>query len=274
MNAPPTRQLAHLTWTEVRDLSKDPGVVLLPIGAVEQHGPHLPTITDNLIVNRVVDAALAQLAADVAAWVLPPLHYGKSTEHTNFPGTITLSADTLRAVVMDIGHSVARAGFRRLAFVNGHGGNTALLEVLARDLRAETGLLCFCIQPALFVKPPFAISPQEERFGFHAGEIETSLLLDLAPELVHMDQALCHFPDFPQSDGPLFYFGGASTAWLTQDWSASGVFGDATLGTAAKGTLLLDSAARIVAQVVTTISTFEIPAANPFLPTLPGAGGD
>lgn len=253
------RNLAHYTWQEIAALDKQEGVVILPIGAIEQHGPHLPTITDTLQVTQVLDATLARLPEAVKAWSLPPLNYGKSNEHTGFPGTISLSAATLLAVLHDIADNVKAAGFRRLAFINGHGGNLALLEVAARDIRVRTDLLCFCLQPGLFVNPPFPITPEEQRFGFHAGELETSLMLALAPELVQMDKAVRHVAPFPETATPLFFFGAASTAWLSRDWSPTGIFGDATLGTAEKGHAIMAAAAERLAVLITEISRFELP---------------
>ena len=125
-----SRYFAHMTTADIAEINKKEGVVILPIGAVEQHGAHLPLLTDTLIASGGLDRALTQLPDDVNAWALPPMSYGKSNEHINFPGTITFSAETLMAVLRDIGASVARAGFRRLAFLNGHGGNTALLSVV------------------------------------------------------------------------------------------------------------------------------------------------
>lgn len=253
----PNRQLAHHTWSEVAGLDKTDGVVILPIGAVEQHGHHLPLLTDTLIAQRMLEAALDALPDEVAAWTLPTLPYSKSNEHTGFPGTISLSAQTLMAILQDIARSVADAGFRRLAFVNGHGGNNALLEMMARDIRAATGLLCFCLQPALLVEPPFPISDEERRLGFHGGELETSLLRSIAPELVQMEKAVRHYAEFPESGTPLFFFAPASTAWLSRDWSADGIFGDATLGTAEKGDALIAAAGQRLAELIRVISTFE-----------------
>ena len=253
-----TRHLAHLPWPDIAALDKQHGVVILPVGAVEQHGPHLPTITDALLVTGVLAATLDALPEHVAAWALPPLNYGKSNEHDHFPGTISLSASTLSTVLHDIADSVARAGFRRLAFFNGHGGNNVILEAAARDIRAATGLMTFCLQPALYVDPPFAISDDERRFGFHAGELETSLVLAIQPELVDMARAVRHIARFPNTGTPLNYFGAASTAWLSHDWSESGVFGDATLGTAEKGEAMLAHASRKLAALIEAISTFEV----------------
>lgn len=226
---PKERFLAHLPWTQIRDLPKDPGVVILPVGAVEQHGPHLPVLTDTLLATQVLNRTLAQLPDEVQAWALPAVNYGKSNEHLGFPGTMTLSAATLTAVLHELATSVKQAGFRRLAFFNGHGGNVAVLDAAARDIRANTGLLTFCLHPSLYCQAPFPTTPEEQRFGIHAGEIETSLVLAVAPELVLMEKAVRHFPDFPQDVGPLFMFGTASAAWLSRDWSPTGVFGDATM---------------------------------------------
>jgi creatinine amidohydrolase/Fe(II)-dependent formamide hydrolase-like protein len=258
--ANPARYLARLTSPDVAELDKDEGVVILPIGAVEQHGPHLPLLTDTLIVTHVLDATLAQLPVDVRAWALPPLSYGKSTEHLAFPGTVSLSAATLLAVLHDIAASLQQAGFRRLAFLNGHGGNMALVDVAARDIRAATGLMCFCIHPGAFTDAPFEITPQEMRWGIHAGELETSLVLAMAPESVKMDRAPTHFPEYPETGAPLFLFGSASTAWLAHDWSPSGVFGDATLGAAEKGRALIEQAVAHLTNLIAAISRFEVPA--------------
>ncbi len=251
------RYLARLSWTDIRDLSKEPGVVVLSVGATEQHGPHLPIATDTLQIERVLTAALNRLPDTVAAWALPALPYGKSTEHASFPGTVSLSAETLFRVLWDVAEGVRAAGFRRLAFLNGHGGNAAVLEVAARDIRAATGLLCFCIQPGYWLQPPFEVSERERLYGLHAGELETSLMLALEPALIKPERAVKHFPAFPESE--LRLFGPASVAWLTQDWSETGVFGDATLGSAEKGRVLLEYAAGRLAALITELSTFEAP---------------
>lgn len=255
---PKERFLAHLPWTQIRDLPKDPGVVILPVGAVEQHGPHLPVLTDTLLATQVLNRTLAQLPDEVQAWALPAVNYGKSNEHLGFPGTMTLSTATLTAVLHELATSVKQAGFRRLAFFNGHGGNVAVLDAAARDIRANTGLLTFCLHPSLYCQAPFPTTPEEQRFGIHAGEIETSLVLAVAPELVHMEQAVRHFPPFPQDVGPLFMFGTASAAWLSRDWSPTGVFGDATIATAEKGEALLNAATVRLGRLLADISRFEV----------------
>ena len=254
----PNRYFAHLTTEQIKEIDKKEGVVILPIGAIEQHGPHLPLITDIMIASGALDLTLAQLPDNVQAWALPPMSYGKSNEHINFPGTITLSADTLSAVLRDIGASVARAGFRRFAFLNGHGGNTALLSSVARDIRVETGLMVFSINGIQYGKPPFEISEKEWTLGLHGGETETSLILALAPELVHMDKAVTTYPDFPETGTPLFLTGSVSAAWLADDWSDTGIYGNGTLGTAEKGQQMLAASVKNLTKLITVLSRFEV----------------
>ncbi|MEM9777252.1 MAG: creatininase family protein [Chloroflexota bacterium] len=257
-----TRYLAHMTSPVVAALDKQDGVVILPIGAVEQHGPHLPLITDTMIATHALDATLAQLPDDLKVWALPPQSYGKSNEHINFAGTITLSAETLIAVLHDIAASVARAGFRRLAFLNGHGGNMALLNMIARDIRIATGMMVFCIHGIQYGTPSFEMSEKEWTYGLHSGETETSLILAMAPELVQMELAPTSYPDFPETDTGLFFTGNASAAWLADDWSDTGVFGDATLGSAEKGEALLKAAVENLTKLFAVLSRFEIPGGN------------
>ncbi len=253
-----TRYLTHLTSPEIAALDKQNGVVILPIGAVEQHGAHLPVLTDTLIATRTLDAALAALPDEVKAWALPAINYGKSNEHINYPGTITLSSSTLIAVLHDIAASLARAGFRRLAFLNGHGGNIGLLDMTARDIRVETGLMCFCIHGMLHLDPPFEMSDKERVYGFHGGEAETSLILALEPEMVKMEHAVTTYADFPETDTPLFFFGNTSVSWMADDWSDTGIFGDATLGTVEKGEALLATSVKNLGKLFTVLSTFEV----------------
>jgi creatinine amidohydrolase/Fe(II)-dependent formamide hydrolase-like protein len=255
----PERDLSRLTSPQVRQLEKDPGVVVLPIGAVEQHGPHLPAGTDFLIADRIVQDALNLLARDAPVWSLPCMPYGKSTEHEGWPGTISLSAPTLMAFLQDVGRSLAVSGFRRLAFLNGHGGNAALLSMLARDIRAQSGLLVFTINPSYATAAPFEIPEKERELGLHGGLVETSLMQALAPELVDMQAAKAEYPDLPPSESGNFFYGRTSMGWLSKDWSASGLFGDPAGSSSEKGDALLAALARQVADVLLEISQFDVP---------------
>ncbi|MFQ6539052.1 creatininase family protein [Aphanothece stagnina] len=210
--------------------------MIWPWGAVEQHGPQLPLGTDALFAERVVDAVLARLPSERPIWRLPLQAVGFSPEHHGFPGTLSITAGQLIDLVMTLGSQLAEAGFQRLVLLNGHGGQIALLQAAARQLRATAPRMG--VLPCFLWSGPEGLAdllPEpERRDGLHAGLAETSLMLHLAPELVGSDR--------PRDglDGPLPPTGWslereAPCAWLTQDLSRSGVVGDsrgaeATLG--------------------------------------------
>ncbi|HVV08298.1 creatininase family protein [Amycolatopsis sp.] len=230
-----TRLLNRLSTVDIAAIGKENALVVQPIGAVEQHGPHLPVMTDAFVAERV-----AALAADVAGdgvWLLPPLHYGKSTEHLGWAGTMSLSSETLLAVLRDVGRSVAASGFTRFAFVNGHGGNPALLDVAARDIRTDTGLLVFPVTTGRLGVPAGIDLPDTE-FSIHGGYVETSVMLHLAPDAVRLDRAEAggvHLPALYPATGELSLEGPLPTAWLSDDLTTNGVIGDPRSATAETG---------------------------------------
>src|ERR1700689_2773671 len=142
---PDSRNFAYLTWKQVDALPRDKTLLVLPTAAIEQHGPHLPLATDTLINSILLGAAMARLPQEVSVYALPAVCYGQSNEHIGFPGTLSVSASTFMAVLRDLGSSLVSAGFQRLALFNTHGGNSSLVDVMARDLRAEFGLRTFTI---------------------------------------------------------------------------------------------------------------------------------
>ncbi|GAB6896997.1 creatininase family protein [Kineosporia succinea] len=226
--------LTRLTTNGIDALDKSRAVVVQPIGAIEQHGPHLPVMTDAFVAEQV-----AARAATPDVWLLPPLSYGKSNEHVGWAGTISLDATTLYAVCRDLGRSLAASGFSRLAFVNGHGGNPSLLDVAARDIRVETGLMVFPVTTGRLGTPAGLDLPDAE-FSIHGGHVETSIMLHLAPDTVHMDLAEpggAHLPDlFP---GELSLEDALPTAWVTDDLTTNGVIGDPTSATAETGAAIV-----------------------------------
>lgn len=243
--------------------NKENVVLLQPIGAIEQHGPHLPLIVDTAISTAVVGKALAQLEPDIPAYALPPLCYGKSNEHWHFPGTISLTAQTLIATLMEVGESLYRAGFRKLALVNGHGGQPQIMEIVARDLhqRQED----FLVFPLFVWRVPHLpldlLSPQELELGIHAGDAETSLMLSLLPDQVQMELAVKEYPpDLPQ-DSVLSMEGKLPFAWTTRDLSRSGVLGDPTVASRDKGDRFLTALVQGWVQVIRDIYTFQQPKA-------------
>lgn len=219
-----TRYLHHLSTTDVAAIDKANAVLVQPIGAIEQHGPHLPVMTDAFVAEQI--AARAADRADADVYVLPTLHYGKSTEHLGWAGTMSLTSESLLAVLKDVGRSVAASGFTRLAFVNGHGGNPASLDVAARDIRTDTGLLVFPVTTGRLGVPAGLALPDAE-FSIHGGHVETSVMLHLAPETVHPDRfeiGGAHLPElFP---GELSLEGALPTAWISDDLTTNGVIGD------------------------------------------------
>jgi len=238
-------------------------VAVLPLGATEQHGPHLPLEVDSTLVDGVVAASLAHLPDTVPALFLPTQAIGFSPEHAAFAGTLTLKADTVLRLWTDIAESVAAAGVRKLVFFNAHGGHSGLMEVVARDLRARLGMLVYS---ASWYSLPLhgmagedvrALFPaHEHRFGVHAGDIETSMMLALAPQRVDMTKAE-NFASTSQDrarDFPILGNGSsAKLAWQMQDYNPAGAVGNAAAATAAKGATLIDAAGRALSQLLAEV---------------------
>jgi len=254
---PDARNFAYLTWKQVDALPRESTLLVLPTAAIEQHGLHLPLATDTLINNLLLGKALAQLPAELPIYALPPVCYGKSNEHVGFPGTLSVSAQTFLAVVHDLGASIAASGFKKVVLYNTHGGNTSLVDVLARDLRAEFGLRTF----SLFGAPGVAfegISAQERAYGFHAGEIETAYLLHATPEFVHPEEYTANYiarvdnPEVLKPEGS-----SANFAWLTRDIAPSGVLGDPSPATAENGERWSSEAAARIAEILVAMVNFE-----------------
>jgi creatinine amidohydrolase len=252
-----SRHFAYLNWKQVDALPRDRTILILPTAAIEQHGPHLPLATDTLINNVVLGRALDLLPADAPVFALPPVCYGKSNEHLGFPGTLSVSSATFMAVLRDLGASISAAGFHRLVLFNTHGGNTSLVDVMARDLRAEFGLRTFTIfgsGGATFE----GLNPQERTYGFHAGELETAYLLAATPELVDTSAYTVNYIASINDKKLLAPENGAANfAWLTRDIAASGVMGDPRPATAANGELWLNAAAKRIAAVLQEILEFH-----------------
>ena len=167
-------------------------VAVLPVAATEQHGPHLPLSVDAALLQGVIDAALPLLPAGLPLLLLPPQNIGLSTEHMAFAGTLSLSPATLLALWTELGECVARAGIKKLLLLNGHGGQVSAMDIVARELRQRCGLLVYSASWFGLPLPPEVagrFSAEEHRFGIHAGEIETSMMLHLEPGTVRMEHA-------------------------------------------------------------------------------------
>lgn len=255
------KALASHRWAELstRDFAAlDPArtVAVLPLGATEQHGPHLPLSVDTVLVDGVVNAGLAHLAATDPVLVLPTQTVGLSTEHTAFSGTLHLSPQTLIQLWCDIGASVARAGVKKLLMFNAHGGNVGLMDVVARELRGQHGLIVFSsswYNLPIDTEVMSQFSVDEHRFGIHAGDIETSMMLALSPTSVNMTEAQ-NFASASQHRAKHFAVLGngksAKMGWHMQDYNPHGAAGNAAAATAAKGEALVHSAGEQLALML------------------------
>ena len=256
---PDARNFSYLNWKQVDALPRESTLLVLPTAAIEQHGHHLPLATDTLINNLLLGHALGKLPSDLPVYALPPVHYGKSNEHLGFPGTLSVSASTFMAVLRDLGASLANARFQKLVLYNTHGGNTALIDVMARDLRAEFGLRTFALHGSGGIQFD-GLSPQERAYGFHAGEVETALLLASVPELVDRTAYTTNYiADVAKPELLLPENAPATFAWLTRDIAPSGVLGDPRPATAENGTRWLEQAASRLAAALEAMARYQNP---------------
>ncbi|WP_210543856.1 creatininase family protein [Rhodoferax sp. PAMC 29310] len=238
-------------------------VAVLPVAATEQHGPHLPLSVDTVLVDGVVSAALPHLAPELDVLFLPTQAVGFSPEHARFPGTLTLKSDTLVRLWTEIGECVAAAGVKKLVLFNAHGGQVSVMDIVARDLRARLDMLVYSVSwfnlPLVNAQGGNVnelFSAEEHRFGIHAGDVETSMMLALDPAHVDMTKAR-HFYSTSQARASQFDILGngksAKLGWQTQDYNPAGAVGNAAAATGDKGQALVDAAglglARLLAQV-------------------------
>jgi creatinine amidohydrolase len=247
------------------DAANGRAIAVQPIGAIEQHGPHLPLITDALTAESIAVAA-AERFDGAATWVLPTLSYGRSGEHLGRAGTIAYSAATLTGICLDLGRSLQASGVSKLVFVNGHGGQPSLLDVVARDIRAQFGLEVFSVMPSRFGFPEGLTNP--DPFEIHGGFMETSLVMHLRPDLVHLERAFADGTETGKvyaAQKHLTLEGVVPTAWLIDDVSASGTVGDPTGASAETGAALAQRWSTMLAEAFDEIERFSFP--------MPGSAG-
>ncbi len=254
------KQWAELTTTDFAEPALRDAVAILPVAAVEQHGPHLPLGTDAIINQGVIDAACA--APEFRAVILPMQAIGTSHEHLAFPGTLSFDADALLRQWTRVGEGVHRAGLRKLLIFNSHGGQAGLPEIVATDLRARLGMIVAWASPGAFGTPEGAVGPVEQAHGLHGGLKETSMLLHLRPDLVRLP-ALAAFPSYGRRmEGDFVQLratGRTGYGWQTQDLNPSGAVGDAAAATPELGARLVRHAAEGLVQLVADLVRFELP---------------
>ena len=259
------RYWADLAHPDFDQLDVAHAVAVLPLGATEQHGPHLPLCVDTVLVDGMVQAALPHLQAQDQVLVLPTQSVGYSSEHTAFPGTLSLTPASVIDVWCALGEGVAAAGVKKLVLFNAHGGNVALMDVVARELRGRCGMLVFSSSWYQLPLDAAALAPfdaNEQRFGVHGGDMETSLMLALRPELVRRDKWQS-FPSAAQHRAAHFPLLGdgksAKLGWHMQDYNPAGAAGNAAAATTEKGQALLASVGRQLALLVQEVARMGLP---------------
>ena len=247
-------------------------VAVLPVAATEQHGPHLPLKVDSAIVDGVIQAAVAHLPSNAKALFLPTQAVGFSPEHARFAGTLTLKAETVLRVWTELAESVAATGVRKLLIFNAHGGQANLMDLVARDLRARLDMMVFSVNwYALPLTDPQGedlsglFSAQEQRFGVHAGDLETSMMLAIDPQHVTM-AAASNFPSNAEIRANNFEILGngktAKFAWQMQDYNPDGAAGNAAAATVEKGNKVLEATGRSLAALVSEIERLDLSTLN------------
>ncbi|MEM9205286.1 MAG: creatininase family protein [Pseudomonadota bacterium] len=249
-----------LKTTEFAALDADKTVVVQPLGAIEQHGPHLPISTDAVIAEELCKRAVLGMG-DAPVLLLPVQHVGKSNEHLAYPGTLTLSAHTLIDVWTEIGESVSRAGLKKLVFVNAHGGQPQIMEVVARELRVRHQMMAVSSSWWHMGFPDDLIPADEQKHGIHGGLVETSLMLHFVPNLVRMEHAEDFSPamkDLETEADRLKYLGGVGMGWMAQDIHPAGVAGNASAATSDIGKAIADHVIDGLKSLFAEVSEFPL----------------
>jgi creatinine amidohydrolase len=265
MTGLPRRHWMEMTTEQFRALDGERVIALLPVGAIEQHGPHLPVCVDACINQGIVDRALELMPSALPVTVLPMQAVGKSDEHRAFAGTLSLSAATLGQILLELGGAVARAGVRKLVLFNSHGGQPQVLEIAARELRGRHDMLAVAHSWYSMAMPEGLFPAEELRHGIHAGAVETSMMLHLRPDLVDMELArdcrslgaemAADFHHLGPTGGPS---GAARFGWLAQDLHPAGACGDATNADAERGRALIERAAETLVEVLAEVDRFPL----------------
>ncbi|MEY3588273.1 MAG: hypothetical protein RJA47_869, partial [Actinomycetota bacterium] len=246
-----------LSGPDIGDVLTADSIVMVPLGAVEQHGPHLPLGTDLIVAEAVARATIEKHGDEHDVWMLPPLGFTKSNEHAWSPGTIWLSAQTLLSVLDDIGRCIATTPARRVLFLNGHGGNSALLQVANRELRVRHGLKTFLAHPHMPADQGGSSAEGELGMGIHGGTDETSVMLHLRPDLVDMSKAVRRVPEKLAQNKHVRFGGSVPFGWLSNDFFPEGHIGDPTGATADLGAAMFATAVNTLGEVLGEVSRFD-----------------
>ncbi len=257
----PARFWLDLTTEDFRTRDMHRTIAVLPVAAVEQHGPHLPVGVDTYINDAYLGRMATLVPQDLDVLVLPLQAVGKSNEHLAFPGTLTLSAETAIRAWNEIGDGVHRAGCRKLVFANSHGGNVALIDIVARDLRVRHGMLAVNAAWHRLGYPPGLFSEREARHGIHGGDAETSLMLAARGDAVRMEKARDFEPRIAEMERRFRYLRATQPigfGWMSQDLHPAGAMGEADKATREKGEASLEHGARAFVELLREVDAFEL----------------
>lgn len=241
-------------------------IAVLPVAAVEQHGPHLPVGVDTHIAEGYLARVIALVQEGLDVLILPVQTIGKSNEHLAFPGTLTVSAETLIRAWFEIGESVFRTGCRKLVFVNSHGGNVAVLDIVARELRVKLGMLAVTAAWHRLGYPDGLFEPDEMRHGIHAGDVETSLMLAFRPDVVRRDKAqnfVSRTVAMERDFSHLRALQPAGFGWMAQDLHPDGAMGDASRASGSKGEASALYGAERFVELLRDVDRFSLGESDP-----------
>lgn len=258
---PETRYWAEKCWTDVEACDMAQAIAVLPFAATEQHGPHLPLGTDTFIMEGYIAKVISRLPQDLPALFLPVQNCGASIEHTDFPGTLSLGAQAAMMAWTSLCEAVHRTGCRKLVLLSSHGGNNALLSLVAHEVRARFGMLAVMVSWSRFGAPDGLFPAEEVTHGIHAGEIETSLMLHFRPDLVNFDRMANYEPASVEMEREFAWLRAGRPAgfgWMAQDLSPSGAMGNAAAALAHKGEAYADYGATAFIELLQDIDGFDL----------------
>ncbi len=252
-----SRRLSELRASDILDHVTEDSIFVLPVGAIEQHGPHLPFNTDLVVAEYCAEQVVERVGEANDLWLLESLAYTKSNEHAGTPGTVWLGPETLLSVLDDIGRSLAATPARKLAFINGHGGNSALLNVACRELHLHHGLETFLLHPSVPPDQGGASAEGELGMGIHGGQDETSIMMHLRPDLVRPDLMTRNVPEHLAENDHVRFGGSVTFGWLAKDFGDDGHIGDPTGATPEIGEAHLAAAVANMSAAFGEISRFR-----------------